>query len=188
MKAYRIISAIITLILIVNLFSCDGTHSGKGSHSQKTPEGEEQQPVVYVYSVNQKKLHLPSCAFVSKINPELIKEYKDDIGPLLADGYTLCSFCLLQDSSKEEKEEEEEEFVPDPDEVPPEEATFLVNRSNLKIHEKDCSTISTMSEKNIKYTCLTYEELIANDHIPCGTCMPAEYEEYVEAHPEKFEK
>jgi hypothetical protein len=76
----------------------------------------------------------------------------------------------------------EEEPVEDENAVKPEDATFVVNRNSLTVHELDCHHIEAMSEKNIKYTDLTLEELLATEHVPCGACMPDEYKKYKEEH------
>ena len=94
----------------------------------------------------------------------------------------LCKDCLAKESESNQETTRE----PDPDEVPADEATYVINRSSLTIHVKGCYNIDKMAEKNVKYTCLSYEELIENDHIPCGFCMPDEYKAYKEANPDKF--
>lgn len=184
MKFLKLLSAVILIIMMVNLVSCDQLHFHKGSNghsndnSDKTPQTQK---ITYVYSVTQKILHLPECSHTQRISEDYREEYSGDISILLEKGFTICRDCLV-----EKVPEEEKEFVPDEDEVPFEEATFVINRTKLTIHDKECYHVDKMAEKNVKYTNLSYEELLEKEHVPCGTCMPDEYEAYKKAHPEKF--
>ena len=187
MKFFRVLSFIIVLIMMLNLISCNQTHGHKphGNNNQQgtgQTETPNEQKITYVYSVTEKRLHLPTCFHVQNMNEDYKFEYSGDISILLGKGYTICRDCLYENH----EEEEEEVFVPDPDEVPFEEATYVINRSKLTIHEKDCYSVKKISEKNLKYTNLSIDELLEKEHIPCGNCLPDEYEAYKEAHPEKF--
>lgn len=185
MKLSKILATVTLLIMMFNLAACDqlyfhtGKHTGGGQGGGSGKEEQKEQPITYVYSVTQKVLHLPDCYHVEDMNEEYRFEYSGDISELFEKGYTICKDCLVSDDP------EEEEHIPDEDEVPAEEATFVINRSKLRIHHLDCYHIEDMKEENIKYTNLTLEELLAKDHIPCGTCMPEEYEEYEKAHPDE---
>lgn len=53
-------------------------------------------------------------------------------------------------------------------------ATFVINKRNKKFHEVDCSSVLDMKESNKEYTTKTYEELIAEGYIPCGSCKPGQ--------------
>lgn len=188
MKLSRILAIFTLLIMIFNLVACDQLHFHTGNRpdinteerdDDKEPEKEE--IITYVYSVTQKVLHLPDCYHIENMNEDYKFEYSGDISVLFEKGFTICRDCLGTDSTEEDKV-----VLPDPDEVPFEQATYVINRSKLTIHKKDCHHVDKIAEKNLKYTCLGYEELIANKHVPCGFCMPDEYEAYKEANPDKF--
>lgn len=186
MKLHRILGSILLLVIIFNLVSCDQLNFHHHNHSttpteNTTPDENEPTPITYYYSIVQKVIHLEGCFHIDNMEDDYRFKYTGDISVLLAKGYTLCEDCIAKE------EPEEEVFVPDPDEVEPELATYIINRTKLTIHKRGCYHIEKMAERNIKYTCLSYEELLANDHAPCGTCMPDEYEAYKKAHPEKFE-
>ena len=53
-------------------------------------------------------------------------------------------------------------------------ATFVINKRNKKFHEVDCSSVLDMKESNKEYTTKTYEELIAEGYVPCGSCKPGQ--------------
>ena len=191
MKHLRFLSSIIVIILIFNLISCNQAylHSGsKPSHpsGSGTPTQPEStvQPIKYVYSITQKKLHLDDCYHIEFMNEEFRFEYSGDISVLLEKGYTICKDCLVVD----DEDDEDDVFVPDEDEVSAEEANFVVNRSSLTFHIKGCRYTEKMSPKNVKYTRFTFEELLETEHAPCGHCMPEEYKAYKEANPDKFNK
>ena len=186
MTIYKILSLLILCVMIFGLVACGSDkHSDNMDKSGLTDENNapEEQKVYYVYSVVQKKLHLPTCSYVQSIGDDFRREYSGDISVLFADGFTICKDCLFVGSS-ENDDKNDEEIIPDADEVPFDEATYVINRSNLKIHEKDCSYIKSISQANLKYTNLNYEELVENDHVPCGHCMPDEYKEYKKTHPD----
>lgn len=186
MTISKIVSLFIIGVMLFSLVACGSEHKKGDTNNGGTTDVDdiqEEQKVYYVYSVVQKKLHLPDCSHVKNIGEDLRCEYSGDISVLFERGYTICKDCLFVDSSENDDEDEDEEFIPDADEVSYDEATYVINRSNLKIHEKDCSYIKTMSAANLKYTYLSYEELIDNDHVPCGHCMEDEYEEYIKTHP-----
>ena len=56
--------------------------------------------------------------------------------------------------------------------VDPENATYVLNTSSMKIHKPKCGSVETIKEENRKYTNLTREELIAQGYEPCGRCKP----------------
>ena len=188
MKISKIIAVLLLLCVLFNLASCNQLHfhsANSNLQNQNTnpnSENTQKQPITYIYSVTQEVLHLPDCYHVEAMNPKYRVTYTGDVSVLFAQGFTVCKDCFASD--EEEKQEPERE--PDPDEVAPEEATYVVNRSSLTIHVMGCYNIDKMSEKNVKYTNLSYEQLIETDHIPCGFCMPDEYKAYKEANPDKF--
>ena len=187
MKLSRILAVLMLIIMVFNIASCDskGKHTPTGNNNggnndEITDKDPEAQRVTYVYSISQKVLHLPDCYHTESISEEYKFTYSGDISILFEKGYTICKDCLMVNAP------DDEEKTPDPDEVSKEEATFVVHRTKLKIHLLDCYHVDNMNEDNIKYTNLTLEELLATEHIPCGTCMPDEYEEYKKANPDKF--
>ena len=72
--------------------------------------------------------------------------------------------------------------------VAKEDATFVINSATDRLHQLTCYHIDNMISKNIEYTDLTLEELLSLEYIPCAICLPDEFAEYKEKHPEKFEK
>lgn len=52
------------------------------------------------------------------------------------------------------------------------EATYIINTNTMKIHKKDCSSVSDMSEKNKQETDKTVNELEAEGYEPCKRCEP----------------
>ena len=56
--------------------------------------------------------------------------------------------------------------------VDPENATYVLNTSSMRIHKPDCGSVETIKEGNREYTKLTREELIAQGYEPCGRCNP----------------
>jgi hypothetical protein len=207
MTIKRIIALAISFILIFSMISCDtsnqNSHGSSDPHDQyphpdqsqatggnnESEENEEEEggegKVTYVYSVLAKMLHLPDCYHVENIKEDYLKEYTGDITVLLQKEYTICRDCLVPDEEEDNDDEEDEE---DENLIDKEDATYATNKSNKVIHLLDCYTLESMSSKNLRYSDLTYEELIDLDYRPCGTCMPDEYKQYKEEHPEKFEK
>lgn len=203
MKFTKLIASILCLIISFSLFSCYPTHGNNGNNensnydphdqyqgnnqntNQDTSEDEGGEgKVTYIYSVLSKVIHLPDCYHVKNIKDDYLMEYTGDITILLQKKYTICKDCLVPDDEKEEDKTEED----DEDLIAKEDATYATNKNNLVIHLVDCYTLESMSEKNLRYTNLSYEELIALKYRPCGTCMPDEYKQYKEEHPEEFEK
>ena len=134
---------------------------------------------IYIYSIMSKTIHLPGCHHIDRINEDYKKEFEGDITELLLKKFELCDSCFPTEDEEEEPEEEPEEE----NKVSKDDATFVINSNSNKLHDLECRHIEGMNEENIKYTDLTLEELIALDtYIPCGTCLPDEYEEYKEKH------
>lgn len=186
MKKAKILSMLMTLILLLSFVSCDQLHfhTGHGGLNQNNNSNNNEQQggegkVTYVYSVVEKTLHLPNCYHVDRINEEYLKS-TTDISPLLQDGYTICRDCLVP------KEPEEEEPEEDENKIAREDATYAINAASNWLHTLDCHHLEVMSEKNLKYTDLTLEELIALDEYrPCAICLPDEAEEWEKNHPEE---
>ena len=210
MKSTRIIAIALLLSLILSLCSCieiNPGHTGGDPHGNQNDnhgdnteseddggEGDEAEDeviegaegkVTYVYSVVSKTLHLPGCYHTERMNPDYVKPYTGDINVLLNEGYTICEDCLVpDDEKKEDKEEEKEDEIL----IPKEEATYATNKKSLVIHHLDCYMIDAMIPENLRYTNLSYEELLEMKYRPCGTCMEEEYKQYKKDHPELFDK
>lgn len=192
MNRNKILAIVLALTLILSITSCDkknknnnsdDPHGQYGQHTEN-PENDSQQggegKVTYVYSVVAKTLHLPGCYHLDRMNEEYKFEYTGSITALLENGYTICKDCLVPDKKEEEPEED------DTNKIAKEDATFVINSSSKALHCLDCHIIDSMEEKNIEYTDLTLEELIALDkYKPCGFCLPDEYKEYEKNHPSK---
>lgn len=210
MSFSRIVALFITLALIFSMISCDQSH-GHPSNGNNNPHDNVQNPnqdqdqdqdkdneqdeednsegnegkITYMYSVLSKTLHLPDCFHIKNIKEDYLFEYTGDITIMLGKGYTICKDCLVPDEEKEDDKEDDKE---DEILIPKEDATYATHKLHLVIHLLDCYTLESMSEENLRYTDLTYDELLAAKYRPCGTCMPDEYKEYKDAHPEEFEK
>ncbi|MBQ8302262.1 MAG: hypothetical protein IJX97_01770 [Clostridia bacterium] len=148
---------------------------GNENDGTEIPEGA----LVYVYSVNSKVLHREDCYHVERMNEDYKKTFVGDLAELIEREFELCKSCFKPPKVEEDTEEPEDNT----NKIPIEEATYLINTNSLKLHCLDCYHVESMSDKNIEYTNLTLEELIALDeYIPCGTCLPDEAEEYKEKH------
>ena len=189
----RLVYILLILVLMFALISCNNGGHNSGNNSSDDPHNNinsndihddaEQQggegTVTYVYSVLSKTLHLPNCYHVGEIKEEYRFEYTGYISELLEKGYTICKDCLVPDTEEEGTED-------DANKIAKEDATYVLNSSSKALHMLDCHHIKEMDEKNIEYTDLTLEELIELDvYKPCGFCLPDEYKEYMEKHPDK---
>lgn len=188
MKSSRIISLILSLIMLISLVSCNQVHmhtghGGNNSSSNSDPSHEQggEGNVTYVYSVLSKTLHLPTCYHIERMSDEYKFEFKGDISVLLEKGYTICRDCLVPKDETEKEPEEDDE-----NKVAREDATYAINAASKWLHTLDCYHLEVMAEKNLKYTDLTLEELIALDEYrPCAFCLPDEAEEWEKNHPEE---
>lgn len=190
MKDYRFLALLLALVLLFSLISCknndphgDGGNGGEAQDQHDNTEGQQQGgegQVTYVYSVVSKTLHLPNCYHIDRMNEDYKFEYTGSITVLLEKGYTICRDCLVPDT-----EEEEEPAEDDTNKVAKEDATFVINSASKMLHTLDCHHVEVIVEKNIQYTDLTLEELIALDEYePCAVCLPDEAEEYDKNHPD----
>lgn len=188
MKLNKIIAALITVILLISLCSCDQVHVHNGNNNNQTNDNlhnsgggnnqEVEKPITYVYSLISKTIHLPDCYHVDRIKDDYKFDYNGDLSLLFEKGYTICKDCLVPDVEEEIPEE-------DTNKVAKEDATYVINAATNRLHELDCYHVDNMVEKNIEYTDLTLEELLALEHIPCSSCLPEEFEEYEKNHPEE---
>lgn len=185
MKISRIVALVLLLVTLLSTAACQQHHESNLPDDDEQPINDtpEKNYVTYVYSITQKKLHLPDCAYAQNIGEDLRVEYSGDISLLFEKGFTICKSCLFVDNDDED-EKEETPREPDPDEVTPDLATYVVNKSSLKIHKKNCSYVDGINPENKKYTNLSYEALLTEEYVPCGHCMPIEYEEYKKTHPD----
>ena len=180
----RLIAIFILVATMFSIFGCDAIKQVGGHKEPEVPDNSEAevpetQDTKYVYSVLSKSIHLEGCYHINEIKEDYKKEVVGDISHLLEKEYTLCKNCFPPQIEVEPEEQEPQ--------ISKEDATFLINKNSKKIHKIDCYHIEEMSQANIKYTDLTLEELLEEEHIPCATCMPDEWEIYKETHPEKFE-
>lgn len=165
------------------MFGCDAFN--KGGHdtaeepeSSETPDTSEPQVITYVYSVSSYSFHLEGCSYISEIKEKYLKT-TNDITYLLEEGYEPCRKCFPPAVEPEPEEEEEPS-------IPIEQATFVINKKSGKMHHVDCYTIKEMDSENVRYTDLSLEQLLEEEFIPCGHCMPDQYEQYKKDHPELF--
>lgn len=52
------------------------------------------------------------------------------------------------------------------------EYSYVLNTSSKKIHDPDCSAVSSISPKNIEYTDKSLQQLESEGYEPCGLCKP----------------
>ena len=182
MKIRKLLCIIMVICTVFSLFACNKKNKDDGKNDPNVGTTDNNSKVVYVYSVNSKSIHLPTCHFAQTIKEDYRKE-TTDLMALLDKEYELCKFCFpVEKEEPEEEEEEEEEII---QKVPYEDATYILNNKTFKIHEKGCQHLETLSAKNTENTDLSYEELLVLEYSPCGTCMPAEYKEYKKDHPDE---
>ena len=156
----RIISLIMALILIFSLASCGEIHYSNGDNAdnnQSTPaenenensaEDNEDNKVVYIYSVTSKVIHLDGCYHIDRMNEDYKKTFEGDVAELLEKEYTLCKYCFPPEKEEEDVEQEPED---DENKIAKEDATFVINSKSLKFHQLDCQHVSGMNESNTKY-------------------------------------
>lgn len=184
MKINRLIAI---LALTATLFSASGCEALKKSGGHVTPdvpdtgdETPEATPTIYYFSASSSSgsFHLEGCSYIADIK-EIHLKTTEDAQYLLNAGYEPCTRCFPPAVEPEPEEPEEPS-------VPKDQATFLLNEKNGKIHHVDCYIINEMDEENKRYTDLSLEELLEEDYAPCGHCMPEQYEQYKKDHPELF--
>lgn len=83
------------------------------------------------------------------------------------------------DSREEDRAEVKDRSVPDettqkdvPKETEKPEANYVLNKNTKKFHYPDCSSVSTIKEKNRLDFYGTRDEVIAMGYSPCGRCHP----------------
>lgn len=181
MTIKRLIALLILSATIFSMFGCDAIKNGGG---HKTPdetdntETPENQVITYVYSVSSGSFHLEGCSYISEIKEKYLKT-TDDITYLLEEGYEPCRKCFPPAEEPEPEEEEEPS-------VPKEQATFVINKKSNKMHYVDCYIVKEMDSSNVRYTDLSLEQLLEDECVPCGHCMPEQYEQYKKDHPDLF--
>ena len=180
MKISKIFAFLLCIVLVISLGSCKkhGHTNQHQNNDQSTTDDEG--TITYVYSVVSKTVHLPDCYHIDRMNEEYKNYFEGDVNELVARGYSLCRDCIDIQVKEEEPEEED-----NTNKIPKEEATYLINTSSKTFHELDCYHIKGMSDKNVEYTDLSLEELVAEEIKPCGTCLPDAAKEWKENHPEE---
>lgn len=185
MTLKRLIATILLLTSLVSLMGCELVNIKFDHKDEQSPTGnetpeEKPEEVVYIYSLLSNSIHLPGCYHINEIKDKYKKEHVGDPSELLEDGYTLCKTCFPPEKPENPEDDENE------NKIPIELASYVINSSSKKIHDKNCYHIEEMSEANIEYTDLTLEELLASEHIPCASCLPEQWEQYKKDHPEDF--
>lgn len=184
MKGLKLTTLLVVLVLLFSLASCNKLHLKKNNNNKENQDnvgGEiEETPVTYVYSVLSKTIHLSDCYHIDRMNEDYKFEVEGDVNQLIAKGYTLCKDCLAPDV--EDEPEEEEDNTP---KIPIEEATYAVNTSSKTFHHLECHHVSVIADKNLDYTDLSADELMADEYKPCSVCLPDEAKEYETTHPEE---
>ena len=179
MRNSKLIALLLCFVLAFSLSACNKHgHANQHQNADNDSDGGEDK-IVYVYSVVSKTIHLSDCYHVDRMNEEYKNYFEGDLNSLLANGYTLCRDCIDVQIKEEEPEEE------DPNKVSKEDATYVINASSKTFHELGCHHIEGMAEKNIKYTDLSLEELVAEEIKPCSSCLPDAAKEWKENHPEE---
>lgn len=181
MKFTKIITLLLALAMIFSLASCNKNQHGQNNHNSHQNQQGGEGNVTYVYSVVSKVLHTADCYHIQRMNEDYKVNFEGDINELLANGYTLCRDCLAPEEEKEEEPEEEDNT----NKIPKEEATYVINANSKTFHELDCHHVSVISEKNIEYTNLSVEELMALEHKPCSICLTEASKEYEKTHPKE---
>ena len=129
--------------------------------------GEPEAPTVnFVYSVNSKKFHLPTCYYVSAMKPETKIEFTGTMAELTNKGMLPCKSCKPDPDFDYEKVEEgitEEEIV---------DYNYVINSKSMVFHIAGCGSIGAMNEENKQFSYETREELIIQGYSPCGNCHP----------------
>jgi len=178
MKTVRFIALITTFLLAFSLISCGelnfhyGSAGGEGNGEQsdaggneENNENEEETPTqFYVYSITERKLHLPDCYHTNRIRDDYRFEYKGDVSVMIENGYELCMDCFPS-------EDEEDDDESNSNSVSENEATFVINASSLKFHKVGCHQTKGMTKENTVYTLLSFDELVSQEYIPCGSCL-----------------
>lgn len=188
MNFHRFLALLLALVMALSIISC----KKEDSHGDYHPSPNDQQQsnndtqsggegtVTFVYSVVSKTLHMKGCYHIDRMNEEYIFEHTGSITPLLEKGYTICKDCLVPDDEKDDEPEKEDDYA-----VSVDQATYAYNKASRVIHELDCHNLKIMNEENLRYTNLSIDELIELFHVPCGSCLPDEYEQYKKDHPEE---
>ena len=162
----RLVCALVMLAVLLSACSCDQVHFHDGNNNgnindnnnqqniNQTPSNdsastdektEENEKVIYVYSILAKTIHLKDgCAAAIRIREkgDYYKEHDGDIIDLIQKEFEICSLCF----PVEEPEDEEEEIIPEEDPVDPNDATFVVNRKSLTIHKTDCGALKNTKQ------------------------------------------
>lgn len=180
MKTVRFIALITTFLLAFSLVSCgelnfhygsaggegNGEQSDAGGNEENNENEEETATQFYVYSITERKLHLPDCYHTNRIREDF-KQVCYDLDAMLENGYELCQDCFPSEDTEEEEND-------NTNSVPKDEATFVINASSLKFHKVGCHQTKGMTAKNTVYTTLSYDELVAQEYLPCGSCLKQE--------------
>ena len=143
--------------------------------TDKTKEDQEQDgedevqdntSVTFVYSVNSKKYHLPTCYHISSMNEETKVEFVGTMEELVENGFIPCKSCKPDpdydyDAAEEDSTDEEVYNY-----------KYVINSNSKVFHLPGCSSIGSMNEENKQYSNESREELILQEYLPCKNCKP----------------
>lgn len=182
MKITKAVALIAALLLTFSLVSCSELHFHYGDSENQADgqdgaspsdgagegdgnnEDEQGNKTLCVYSLMSKKLHLPGCYHTNRITDDMRREHEVDILAMLEKGYELCQDCFPSEDSDDDEEGGSNQVSRD-------EATFVINASSLKFHKVGCYQTKGMTAENTVYTLLSFDELVAQEYIPCGSCL-----------------
>ena len=167
MRASKVISVLLILILMLSCFSCqpnndDFVEKGDGS-------GQSNGKTVYVYNASVKTFHRENCSYALGIQEIYKKTYDGDPVALIeSEGFRFCGICCPEESAL---------YNPKPDSgegngITKEEASYALNVGTKKIHNVDCEHAADMTNPNLEYTTLSINELIYKGYAICQVCHP----------------
>lgn len=121
----------------------------------------------FVYSVNSKKYHLPTCYHAVYMKEDVKMVFVGSSEELARKGFEPCKMCMPEltydPDSSEEEDDEQEEFY---------DCKYVLNTDSMKFHLPDCSSAINMKEENRTLTNEDRGELIMRGYSPCGKCKP----------------
>ena len=121
--------------------------------------------VTFVYSINSKKYHLPSCYHVRAMKAETKVEFTGTLSELAENGYSPCKSCKPDpDFDYENSEAEDDEELYD--------YGYVININTGVFHKVGCSSVDSMNEENKEYSFETRDELINKEYSCCKNCNP----------------
>ena len=152
----------------------DGGKNEDGTESDEDEEtdngGSEVIEDGFIYSVNSKKYHLPTCRFVASMKEESKIVFDGTIEELEALGYTPCKTCKPNpdyDYGIKDDESSNNNFI-DVDSG----YTYAKNPTSMKFHYSGCTAVKNTNAENKVYSNATRSEIVREGYEPCGICNP----------------